>query len=529
MRPAPKQASPGPEAHLPYDIDVEQAILGAILVDNRIMDRIAGQLAAEQFYDPLHGRIFDFMARAYAAGEIAISPLTIHAALKADPGLVSVGGIAYLTGMAQGSPAIPNARDLARIIAELAIRRALIEAGQAIIDAAYTPPVDHPPKAQIAEAERAIDAISDAYLHSAGAGRSIVAAGDVMDEIIANVERHHRGEPVASISFGLGPEVDEITGGMQAGDLIIIMGRPGMGKSALLAGTALASAMGGRAELVDPRAKRIARPSLIFSLEMRSQRWMERTICDYDYEGALGDGARPMWYERFRAGRLSPAELERAVLARSEIGQFPIEICEDDSLSVHEIAARARAFAAQHPGQMGLIVVDYLQIVRPDDRYRGKREQEITEIARGLKSLAKRIGWPVVVGAQMNRQAESRNDQEKRPQLADLRESGSIENEADMIVGCYRPAYYIDRRKPAHPAMPEFSEWLAQHNEAKNKFEFHLLKNRNGRTTNWQLFCDIGSSAIRETDPAYRIGMARAPALDFDRLANDFNPNGSAQ
>jgi replicative DNA helicase len=224
--------------HVPYDVDVEQALLGAILVDNQAIERVSPVIRAEHFYDPLHQRIFETMSTAFERGSYALTPLTLHAAMKADPGLMEVGGHAYLAGLAQATPAMPNVRDFARIIHDLAVRRALIHIGEDIVNQAYEAPHEKPPQTQIEDAEKALYRVSETSKYGDGPidfAESLRRAVEIAERAQA------RGGRISGVATGFS-DIDSLLGGLQPSDLLILAGRPGMGKTALSLNIAFNSA-----------------------------------------------------------------------------------------------------------------------------------------------------------------------------------------------------------------------------------------------------------------------------------------------
>ena len=215
--------------HVPYDIEVEQALLGAILVDNQALERVAALLKPEHFYDPLHARIFETMSLAVERGSFVLTPLTLHAAMKADPGLIEVGGTAYLAGLAQAAPAMPNVRDYARILHDLAVRRSLIRIGEDIVNTAYEAPTEKGPQAQIAEAEKALYAVSETSKY----GEGPLDFHEALRRAVESAEKAQaRGGRISGVTSGF-TDIDQLLGGLQPSDLLILAGRPGMGKTAL--------------------------------------------------------------------------------------------------------------------------------------------------------------------------------------------------------------------------------------------------------------------------------------------------------
>jgi replicative DNA helicase len=273
--------------------------------------------------------------------------------------------------------------------------------------------------------------------------------------------------------------IDSLVGGLHAGDLVIGAGRPGMGKSMLLTHVCKAATMDGA-------------PALLISLEMPREQNIQRLITDIDYDEHPND---PLHYTWFRKGTLKAEQLDRAARAGNRLRQLPLEIFDTSGVTIHQIAAVAERFAARHK-RMGVIAIDYLQIVQPSERYAGSKVQEVTEISNGLKALAKRVGWPVVAGCQLHRAVEGR--EQKRPRLADLRESGAIEQDADIVLGLYRPGYYIEEKRPEYgPSDPAWSTWKAEFDAIKHDLDISVLKNRNGPTGTAKLHVEIAANAIR--------------------------------
>ncbi|MEI9995113.1 MAG: replicative DNA helicase [Rhizomicrobium sp.] len=456
--------------HVPYDIEVEQALLGAILVDNQAVERVSSILKAEDFYDPLHQRLFEAMLGAAERGGMVLTPLTLHAAMKADPGLMEVGGHAYLAGLVQAAPAIPNVRDLARILRELAVRRALIGIGEGIVNAAYEAPHDRPPQAQIEAAEKALYRVSESSKYGTG-------PMDFAESLRRTVElaekAQARGGRISGLVTGF-TDIDSLLGGLQPSDLIILAGRPGMGKTSLATNMAFHTA---RAYLQDIEAgAEVPRgaPVLFFSLEMAAQQLGARILSEQT--------ELEMW--KIRNGRFSDTEWETFVQANQDLQSIPLYIDDTGGISIAQIAARARRMKREK--NIGCIMVDHLQLVAGSGRTEN-RVQEITEISKALKVLAKDLDVPVVALSQLSRAVDSRDD--KRPVLSDLRESGSIEQDADVVMFVYREEYYLKSREP-DPSSPEHSKWLDKCERAHRRAEVMVEKHRHGATNKIELFFD---------------------------------------
>jgi replicative DNA helicase len=456
--------------HVPYDVEVEQALLGAILVDNQALERVQALIRSEHFYDPLHARIFEIMSQAMERGSFALTPLTLHAAMKADPGLIEVGGTAYLAGLAQAAPALPNVRDYARILHDLAVRRKLIRIGEDIVNTAYEAPTEKGPADQIAEAEKALYAVSESSKY----GEGPLDFHEALRRAVESAERAQaRGGRISGVTSGF-TDIDQLLGGLQPSDLLILAGRPGMGKTALGTNMAFHAA---RAYIQDMEAgAEIPRgsPVLFFSLEMAAQQLSARILAEQT--------EIEMW--KIRNGRFSESEWEKFVLTMQELSTLPLVIDDTGGISIAQIAARARRMKREK--KIGLIIIDYLQLVEPSRRQEN-RVQEITEVTKGLKTLAKELNVPILALSQLSRGVDSRDD--KRPILSDLRESGSIEQDADVVMFVYREEYYLKSREP-DPSSAEHAKWLEKCERAHRRAEVLVEKHRHGATNKIDLYFD---------------------------------------
>ncbi len=456
--------------HVPYDIDVEQALLGAILVDNQAIERVSSVLKSEHFYDPLHARLFDVMMASFERGGGVITPLTLHAAMKADPGLVEVGGHAYLSGLAQAAPALANVRDYARILHDLAVRRALIRLGEDIVNTAFEAPHEMPPQAQIQEAEKALYRISETSRY----GEGPIDFAEALKRAVDSAEKAQlRGGRISGVSTGFA-DLDSLLGGLQASDLLILAGRPGMGKTALATNIAFNAARFYAQDLADNVEVTRGAPILFFSLEMAAQQLSARILSEQT----------EIEMSKIRSGRFSDSEWQTFVHRMQDLSTLPLYIDDTGGISIAQIAARARRFRREK--KIGVIVIDYLQLIEPSRRAEN-RVQEITEVTKGLKALAKELNVPVLALSQLSRSVDSRDD--KRPVLSDLRESGSIEQDADVVMFVYREAYYLKSRKPAEDD-PEFVKWSEKMERVNHLADVLVEKHRHGATTRIELFFD---------------------------------------
>jgi len=456
--------------HVPYDIEVEQALLGAILVDNHALERVSQLVRAEHFYDPLHQRLYEAMLGMFERGGMTLTALTLNAAMKADPGLVEVGGHAYLAGLAQAAPALPSVRDYARILHDLAVRRGLIRIGEDIVNTAYEAPHERPPQAQIEEAEKALYRIAESSRY----GEGPIDFAESLRRAVHNAEQAQlRGGKISGVSSGF-TDIDSLLGGLQPSDLIIVAGRPGMGKTSLATNMAFHAA---RYWVQDKEAGiEVSKgaPVLFFSLEMAAQQLSARILSE--------QSEIEMW--KIRNGKFSEAEWEKFVLTMQDLSTLPLFIDDTGGISVAQIAARARRLKREK--NIGMVIIDHIQLVAGTHRVEN-RVQEITEISKGLKVLAKELNVPVIALSQLSRGVDSRDD--KRPVLSDLRESGSIEQDADVVMFVYREEYYLKSREP-DAGSPEHGKWMEKLERAHRRAELLVEKHRHGATNKIDLFFD---------------------------------------
>jgi replicative DNA helicase len=456
--------------HVPYDIEVEQALLGAILVDNGVLERVSSALKAEHFYDPLHQRIYEVMHAQFDRGGTIITPLTLNAAMKADPGLIEVGGHAYLAGLAAAAPAMPNVRDYARILHDLAVRRGLIHIGEDIVNGAYEAPHENPPQAQIEEAEKALYRLSD----TARYGEGPLEFAESLRRTVEFAERAQaRGGRISGVATGFS-DIDSLLGGLQPSDLIILAGRPGMGKTSLATNMAFHATRAYVQDMESGADHSRGAPVLFFSLEMAAQQLSARILSEQT--------EIEMW--KIRNGKFAESEWEKFVLTMQELSTLPLYIDDTGGISIAQIAARARRLKREK--KIGCVIIDHIQLVAPSRRAEN-RVQEITEISKGLKILAKDLDVPVIALSQLSRGVDSRDD--KRPVLSDLRESGSIEQDADVVMFVYREEYYLKSREP-DAGTPEHGKWMEKMERSHRRAEVMVEKHRHGATNKVELFFD---------------------------------------
>lgn len=392
----------------PQNLEAESSVLGGILLENEAINRVLEVLTPEDFYRESHRRIFRAMIEICDRSE-PVDLITLSDFLKAKGDLEVVGGSAYLASLASAIPTSANIHFYARIVREKAIRRYLISAATEIATRGYEDQenVDE----FLDEAEKVIFDISEKRVRG-----SFVMIGEMIRDSIKMVERlYERKEMVTGVPSGF-KDLDKLTAGFQPSDLIVIAGRPSMGKTALCLNIATHAAFGGHGVAV-------------FSLEMAKEQLVLRMLCS---EARID-------HSKVRSGYLADREFPALVMAAGRLAETPIYIDDTPAISVLELRAKARRLVRDRDKKIGLIIVDYLQLMRGSGRA-PNREQEISEISRSMKALAKELNIPVIAVSQLNRRVEDRGD--KRPMMADLRESGAIEQDADVIAFVYREVVY---------------------------------------------------------------------------------------
>lgn len=458
-----------------FDTEIEQALIGACLADEMVAREAECLCDADDFMDPMHQRVWNAISVLRARGTPATA-LTLGAHMAADAGLNEVGARAYLTSLSQSAPVMPNFRDYARIITDLAQRRRLDAELEAARERLYA--VHIPISECLQDVLAAAGMASDRDARDAG----YLPMPDAVDQMLLEAENAVNGVLPPSIKTGL-KDLDALTGGFQGGDMVVVAGRPGQGKTVMLGTMARAAAEDGA-------------PVILFELEMVRKSILHRLIADIDYD--IRGRQSPLAYSRMRAGKFWTGEFDRMVEASHRLRALPIEIFDTPGMTIHQIESHAARFA-DRSRRMGLIAIDYLQIVQAGDRYAGSKVAEMTEVSNAVKRMAKRIGWPVAIGCQLNRGLENRPEKDRRPQLSDLRETGAIEQDADIVIGMHRPGYYVQRKKPEKgPADPGWMAWLSDMELVKHDLELSIPKNRSGPDGIIKCFVDIGASAIRD-------------------------------
>ncbi|MEL7126574.1 MAG: replicative DNA helicase, partial [Pseudomonadota bacterium] len=441
-------------------IEAEQQLLGAILTNNDIYDRVASVITAEHFYDPVHARIFDIAAARIAKNNLA-SPVTLKAFMEDDEGLKELGGPAYLARLAGAAISAFAVRDYAQMIYDLAVRRDLIQLGRDISAKAAKVDVASEPKEQIVEAEQALYKLAEQGTSEGGFQSFLKAVTDAVN--VANAAYQREGG-LAGISTGL-TDLDKKLGGLHPSDLLILAGRPSMGKTSLATNVAFNIAKAYKKGLKPDGSEGAIEGGVVgfFSLEMSAEQLAARILSE----------AAEVPSEQIRRGDMTEAEFRRFVDAAKALEACPLYIDDTPSIPIAQLAARARRLKRTHG--LDMLIVDYIQLVRGTS---DNRVQEIGEISMGLKAIAKELNIPVIGLSQLSRQVESRED--KRPQLSDLRESGSIEQDADVVMFVFREEYYKEREKPGDHDLEAMAKWQEEMERLHGRAEVIIGKQRHG-------------------------------------------------
>ncbi len=471
----------------PHNVEAEQALLGAILVNNDAYDRVSDFLQAAHFSEEIHRRIFEVMSSLIRAGKIA-TPVT----LKTFLGEHDLGGITvpqYLARLAAEATTVINAADYGRTVYDLAIRRNLITIGEEVVNVAFDAPVDHSPRAQIEEAERRLYEIAETGRYDGGFQSFSTALTHAIDMAAKAYERDGK---LSGVSTGM-HDLDLKLGGLQQSDLVIVAGRPGMGKTALATNIAFNIAKAYQFE-VRPDGAHVATNGGVvgfFSLEMSSEQLATRIIAEQSGVASY----------KIRRGDITDADFHHITDAARQIQTIPFYIDHTGGISIAQLTARARRLKRQRG--LDVLVVDYLQLLSGSkSASASNRVQELTEITTGLKALAKELNVPIMALSQLSRQVEARDD--KRPQLSDLRESGSIEQDADVVIFVYREEYYLKNKQPRE-GTEEFTTWLTDIERAHGKAEVIIGKQRHGPTGTVELQFDAEVTRFSDLAQADRL------------------------
>jgi replicative DNA helicase len=477
----------------PSNAQAEQALLGALLANNKAYERVSEFLAAEHFIDPVHGRIYQAIARRCEAGQIA-DPVTLRGEFEHTGVLDEVGGTAYLAQLLGAMVGILNAGDYGRVIRDAWLRRQLIDIGEVVVNRAFGAEPELDGVAQIEAAEQTLFNLAT----QGGADGKAMSFKDALVAAInvASLAFKNQGA-VSGLDTGL-RDLNKKMGGLHPSDLLILAGRPGMGKTALATKIAFgaARALLANARVDNPNA--LAKKCVaIFSLEMSADQLATRLLAEEARVSA----------DRIRRGEISSRDFDNFVKVSREISDIPLVI--DDTAALTLSALRTRCRRLQRTQGLGLVVIDYLQLMRPAAGTKPEsRVLEISQITQGLKAIAKELAVPVLALSQLSRAVESRDD--KRPQLSDLRESGTIEQDADAVMFIYRDEYYLQQKEPKIVAFDRddkyqeaMEKWKSDMSSVYNKAELILAKQRHGPTGKIDLFFEGEFTRFADLDTVH--------------------------
>src|SRR6476660_2731134 len=475
---------------LPQNVEAEAALLGALMIDNRLVEDVQLKLRPDHFFAPLHARIYVAVLRMTDANRVA-NPVTLRPLFESDESIKEVGGVAYLAQLTGSGAAVIGARDFAEQIYDLALLRALVGVGRELVEGALDTSEDVAPLAQIERAETELYKVAE----EGGAEGKAKSFAEATKEALYLAEKAlNSGGHLSGFTTGL-EVLNSKLGGLHKSDLIIVAGRPGMGKSALGTNMAFAAArrfLRDSADGIDA-GKSLGAPVVLFSLEMSADQLATRILSEQS----------GITSENLRTGRITQQEFRDLARAAAELESLPLYIDDTPGLTIAALRTRARRLKRQK--NIGLVVVDYLQLLQGSGRNGAEnRVQEISEISRGLKQLAKEIDVPVIALSQLSRQVEQRED--KRPQLSDLRESGSIEQDADIVLFIYREDYYVASREPKAPKddddikiVEAYQQWQQDMGRVYGLAEVIVAKQRHGSTGKVRLKFDSRITKFSDT------------------------------
>ncbi len=478
----------------PYNTEAEQALLGAMLINNAAHARVSEFLQPEHFGNAVHGRIFAAIGKLIERGQIA-NPITLKNLFDQDGALSEIGGAQYLARLASSAVTIINAEDYGRTIHDLHLRRELITVGEDVVNDAFRHDLDDPAREQIERAEKKLFDLATAGNAEGG----FRAFEKVLTSAITSAEAAFKKSPkIVGLATGF-VELDKKLGGLHPSDLVILAGRPSMGKTALATNIAFNAAKAYRpGRTADGRV--VAEDGAVvgfFSLEMSAEQLASRILAEDS--GVSSD--------RIRRGDVGNQDFDKFVQASQRLATLPLFIDDTPALGVSALRTRARRLMRQHG--LGLIIVDYLQLLRPSVQVRTleNRVQEISDITRGLKALAKELNVPLLALSQLSRAVEQRED--KRPMLADLRESGSIEQDSDIVMFIFREEYYLSRKEPDKEDSDAYQKWQQRYERSYGLSEIIIAKQRHGPIGTITLHFDAETTKFDNY-----VGADHLPALE---------------
>ena len=456
------EAAPAGRA-LPANLEAEAAFLGAVLIDNRVLEELTVPLRAEHFFVPLHQRIFERITT-LADRQMVVTPVTLKPYFEGDEALAQLGGTGYLAQLTADGQGLLAPRELAQQIYDLALLRELVSVGRELVESALDTSEEVEPMRQIEKAEAALYRVAEGASSANEAEAFGVASKQALELIQTAL---NSGGHVAGKTTGF-DSINAKCGGLHDSDLIILAGRPGMGKSSLAMNIAFNCAWRAKRDRMDGIEKSVGAGVAVFSLEMSKDQLATRILAEQSKIPS----------EALRMGKISREDFKELSRASQRLNDLPLYIDDTPALTISALRTRARRLKRRH--DIGLIIVDYLQLLQGSGRASDNRVNEISEISRGLKTLAKELNVPVIALSQLSRAVEQRDD--KRPMLSDLRESGSIEQDADMVWFIFREDYYVGNREPDASDEAAYNAWREKMDQIFGLAELIVAKQRHGST-----------------------------------------------
>ena len=454
-----------------YNLNAEQALLGGVLLNNEYLNRVNEFLLSEHFYEPIHQKIYAYILDTIQKSGIVANEITLKSFFSQDEQIKANGGMQYFNTLFSSASGIVDLLDYGKLIFDLASKRKLVSIGEEIVNQAYKSGYKISAEQQIEQAEAKL---FDLSIHGQAKKQDFSSISNSLKETISKAQlAKERDSHISGISTGLA-DLDHILGGLQPSDLVILAGRPSMGKTALGINIAINACKWLNPVVEDKQQQKAVG---FFSLEMSSEQLSTRIL---SMECSINS-------QKFRNGQLSQTEWEVVATRSGEISNLPFFIDETPALSIVAIRNRVRKMIRKQ--NLALLVVDYLQLIKGSFTKADQgRVQEVSEITQGLKAIAKEFNVPVIALSQLSRAVEQRED--KRPQLSDLRESGSIEQDADVVAFIYRQSYYVERERPSEDQIAKFEEWKNKMQQIAHKAEVIIAKQRNGPVGSVELFFD---------------------------------------
>ena len=445
------------EKKMPCNIEAEQALIGSILVSNEIYDEVSLIVDSQKFFDPIHVKIFETIEKLISKGLLA-NPITLKNYFENNEGLKELGGQEYLIKITKFATSAKQAIDYGNIVYQMHVRRELIKISETVWSDASNNEITSTGEEIIQNAEKSLFDLAERGHFN----RSFIKFDNALKQTIEMAKNAYQNEEgIVGVPTGL-TDLDSRLGGLHKQDLVIIAGRPSMGKTALATNIAFYAAKN-----IEKKGKKST--VAFFSLEMSSEQLSTRILSEQSRIRS----------NDIRRGKVSEKEFEKFIETSKNIYDLPLYIDETPAITIAAISNRSRRIKRLFG--LDLIVVDYIQLMRSGNKKNDGRVQEISEITQSLKALAKELDVPVLALSQLSRAVEQRDD--KKPQLADLRESGSIEQDADVVMFVYRAAYYLERKEPTLGSI-EHAEWQQKMDEISSLAEIMISKQRHGPTGN---------------------------------------------